>query len=234
MYGAAGALTALAHRDRTGQGTHVDLSHLEAGAGLNVDAVLDQVVNGETPVRLGNRDRVNAPQGVYRCAGEDGWVAISVTDDTAWQALVGALGNPAWATEPSLANAEGRRAAHDAIDEQISAWCATRDHYQAMHELQAAGVAAGAVLSSAELAVDPHLAVRGFFQEVFHPSAGTHRYPGPAFLMRGVMPPRNGPAPLFGQHNDEILTELLGVPPGDLARLRAEGIIADHPAPQGD
>lgn len=233
MYGAAAAMAALKQRQMSGEGQHVDLSHLESGVTFNFDAVLEHTLTGEVTPRLGNRDRVWAPQGVYPCAGQDRWIAISVTSDECWEHLKKAMGSPQWAADGRYSTAPGRHRHHDEIDRELSTWCSSWEHRELMHRLQLAGIPAGAVLDAGELAEDPHLDQRHFFQMVTHPSAGTHRYPGPPFTMLGVLPARNGPAPQFGEHNAEIL-DRLGFGSDEIEALKARGVISDLPLPQGD
>jgi crotonobetainyl-CoA:carnitine CoA-transferase CaiB-like acyl-CoA transferase len=90
------------------------------------------------------------------------------------------------------------------------------------------------VLDAAELAQDPHLTARGFFELVTHPEAGTHRYPGMPWKLSRTPGWVRRPAPCFGEHNEEILSELLGLTPSEIDRLYQEGVIAREPLPQGD
>ena len=233
MYGAAAAMAALKQRQVTGEGQHVDLSHLEAGVTFNFDAVLEYTLTGEVTPRLGNRDRLWAPQGIYPCAGEDRWIAISVTSDGCWDSLKDAMGTPSWATDSRYDTESGRRAHHDEIDRNLGAWCSSWEHRELMHHLQSFGLPAGAVLDAAELAADPHLDQRDFYVTVTHPSTGTHRYPGPPFQMPGTLPARTGPAPRFGEHNEEILGGL-GFNSEEIAAIKQRGVISDLPLPQGD
>lgn len=234
MYGAAAALVALMHKQRTGEGQHIDLSHLEAGVTLNFDAVVEYALNRGFIPRLGNRDRTWAPQGVYQCSGEDRWIAISVISDECWRRLRTAMGSPTWAQDERFDTAEGRMLHHDEMDRRLNEWCAHFEHRELMFSLQSAGVPAGAVLDASELSTDPHLRERGFFTTVTHPSTGTHRYPGSPFKMGGGLSARNGPAPRFGEHNEEILTGVLGLTRADVESLQARGVVSDVPLPQGD
>ncbi|TAK69847.1 MAG: CoA transferase, partial [Dehalococcoidia bacterium] len=138
---AAGAiLTALHYRRRTGQGQYIDLSEQEAAIPIMAAAILESEWNGRVPERQGDRSVYAAPQGCYRCAGDDRWAVISVTSDDEFGRLAAAIGHPGWRSDGRFATAEGRRQHHDELDTAITTWTATRDHYDVMHELQAAGV----------------------------------------------------------------------------------------------
>ena len=96
-------LVALHERERTGKGQHIDLSMAETVAAMTPEPLLDHEFNGRDATRDGNRHPVFAPQGVYRTAGDDTWIAISVETDEQWAALVDAMGSPEWALGADLA-----------------------------------------------------------------------------------------------------------------------------------
>ena len=152
---------ALDRRRRTGEGCYIDLAQLEAALHFLGPEILDYQVNGRSVTRIGNRSRFAAPQGCYPCAGEDNWVAVAVDTDEQWRALAGVVG----CAQDYASNAE-RLAAHDAIDEVLSAWTSERDPAAAARELQAAGVPAGVVQRSSDLLKDPQYVHRGFLPRV--------------------------------------------------------------------
>jgi crotonobetainyl-CoA:carnitine CoA-transferase CaiB-like acyl-CoA transferase len=208
ILGACAVMTALVNRQRTGRGDVVDLSELEtATAGLLGEQLLEFVASGELPRRHGNRHARFAPHGCYRCAGEDQWVAIVIRNVSEWGSLCALIGRPELA-DGELAATAGRHRAHDELDQIIEAWTTKRSHYEAMCELQAHGIPAGAVLTVADLAKDPHLSARGFIRQAEDGSPGA--YPGLPFRLSegvgGVW--RRGPA--LGEHNHDVLGGLLG------------------------
>ena len=142
MHAVVATLLALRRRNQEGQGSLVESVMVEAALNAAAEQIVECSVSGEVMAREGNRGR-GAPQGVYRCTGEDRWVAIAVEDDRQWAGLVEVLGTPAWADDPGLAGAGGRRAAHDAIDARLSAWCSGLDADEAADRLVAAGVQIG-------------------------------------------------------------------------------------------
>ncbi|HEY0418793.1 MAG TPA: CoA transferase, partial [Acetobacteraceae bacterium] len=196
---AAALLVALMHRKRTGEGQLVDLSQVECMFPLVAPWIIEQSVNGRVGPRLGNRHPVFVPHGCFRCAGEDGWVVVAVTDDAAFAALCQAIGRPDLGADPALATAEGRRAQEDRLEAAITAWTRERSPDQAMTELQAAGVAAGVARSFTELMLrEPHLEARGFWQEIDRPFMGRHRQPSPTWREDGRYYPVRMPAPTLG------------------------------------
>ena len=219
------ALTALHYREKTGKGQFIDLAQAETFLPHMGEAVMDYTMNGRIGEAIGNRDPSNAPQGCYRCRGEDRWVTISVTSDREWRAFGGALGNPAWTKDSRFADALGRWANQDELDRHVEEWTLGHDRYEVMHILQDAGVAAGPVLGAADEFDDPHLNERGFFLEVTHRETGTHRYPGMFFRYSKTPAGIRIPPPCLGEHNDYVFGEILGMSREEIARLEEEHVI---------
>ncbi len=227
---AVGALmAALRRRRQTGKGTFVDLSQREVTVAMLGEHVVDYSVTGRVPRPLGNRHPRLVPQGVYPCQGNDMWVAISVGSDDEWRGLCQAIGQPDLAQDPRFATVLARRDHQTELDQLLIAWTQERDHYQAMHLLQAHGVPAGAVLKGGETLVDPHLEARGFWDVVHHPEAGTYtQVSTPWRLSKSPRRPAV-PAPSLGEHNSYVLGDLLGLSGQEIAALEAQGIIGTRP-----
>ncbi|MBI3954172.1 MAG: CoA transferase [Chloroflexi bacterium] len=232
VFNAAAILLALRHARRTGRGQHIDMSMAEAVTASVGEIVLDYQFTGREPQRRGNAHPQMAPHGCYPCRGDDCWVVIAVTSDAAWQRLVKVLGAPDWARSEALATAAGRLAAREELDRHLSAWTGGQDRWDVARKLQAAGVAAGPVLTNKEVLLDPHLKERGFFTPVDHPDGGLRPVPGVPYRMSRTPPRVFRPAPSFGEHNNLILGELLGLTAGELERLAAEEVISQAPSPE--
>jgi crotonobetainyl-CoA:carnitine CoA-transferase CaiB-like acyl-CoA transferase len=231
---AAALIAAIFHRKRTGEGQFVDLSQVECLFPLVAPWVIEQSIKGEVGPRLGNRHPVHAPHGVFRCAGDDEWVLVAVTDDAAWRALCSVIGRGDLAADPALATAEGRRGQQDRLEGAIAAWTAQRTPDEAMEALQSAGVAAGAARAGWEVALaDPHLLARGFWQELDRPVLGPHIQPSAAFREHGAPYPVRFPAPTLGQSTREVLSRILGLTEAELDRLEADQVIGEDPIPAG-
>lgn len=229
---AIAVLIALRHRRRTGEGQYIDLSEHEAAIPLVAGALLDKQMNGREPERRGNRSWYAAPQGVYPCAGDDEWLAITCHTDEEWLRLCDAAGHPEWKEDARFADVLARHANHDALDGLIAGWTRGLDKIAAMELLQRAGVRAGAVLHGKDLLLNPHLRARGHFDVIDHPDVGRRPYPRqlPVKFSKFDAGAR-GPAPRLGEHNDAVLGALAGLTPAELARLREEKVIGDHPEP---
>ena len=178
-FGTFAILAALEYRDRTGRGQQLDLSHYEAGVATIPEALLDYEMNGRVMGRTGNRDAWRAPQGCYRCAGDDRWVAISVATDLQFAALAREMGTPALASDERFATLLGRHANHDDLDLLISDWTGTRTADSVEQQLQAAGVEATAVATLRDVWFDPQLRHRGSFESVPPPATAPDIGPRP-------------------------------------------------------
>ena len=223
---AAGAVVlALIARRRSGRGAWIDLAQRETMAQMIGPAFAAASLRGEAPVHRGNRHPHFAPQGVYPCAGADQWVAISARDDGEWRALARAIGA---AELESLPLAE-RRARHDALDQRIEAWSRRFLPREAAESLQRAGVCAGAVVDCSAIHQDPQLAARGAWVELPHPKCKTWKQPASAWRLVEANPRLRRHAPLFGEHNREILCGLLGHPERELAELEAAHVVGNAP-----
>ena len=220
-------LATLRHRRRTGQGQPIDLSQAEPMISLLGPAILDCSVNGCVPTRQGNRDAAAAPSGVYPCAGEDRWLAISVATDHQWRALAEELGAPEWMTDPRFATLLARHQHHDALDAAITARTPDREPYALMEALLRRGVAAGMMQTAEDLVErDPQLRARGHFARLDHPEMGPSLYDAPPFRLRGVGEPiMRTPAPLVGQLTREVCRERLGLSDAETDRLIADGVL---------
>ncbi len=227
MHTASYIMTALLHRRKTGRGQYVDLSQREATINWVGESVIEYQMTGEDPTWIGNRDRYMAPSGVYRCVGEDSWIALAVGSDAEWHGLCTAIGRVGLRTQYPTFDARAQH--HDEIDVAIAAWAAGRDADEAMMHLQAHGVAAGVCGDNRRVVHDPHLAARGFWPEVDHASVGPHILAGPAWQYDRTPAAVYAAAPLLGQHTDYVLREILGKSEAEIAALRAAGVLEDTP-----
>jgi crotonobetainyl-CoA:carnitine CoA-transferase CaiB-like acyl-CoA transferase len=226
MHAVIATLLAVVARDGDGEGRLVESVMVEAALNVAAEQVVEHLASGRLLSRDGNRGPVAAPQGVYQGAGVDRWLALGVADDAQWRALGDLLGRPAWSQDPALATAEGRRAAHDRIDEELAAWVATGDVDELAEQLSAAGVPAAAVIVARDQIHNPQIRHRHLFEDEDHPITGTHLVPGLPVRFSRVARWNRRPSPTLGQHNDEILAEI-GLA-GEAPRLREQGVIGDR------
>ncbi|MDF3309686.1 CoA transferase [Rhodococcus sp. T2V] len=228
--GALAVLAGLEARDATGRAQHFDISQTEAMAAFLGAPMIEAQVTGREPERRGNRHPEWAPHGVYRCEGDDEWVAIAVRDDAEWSHLVEVLGRPEWALDERLATRAGRKAHENLLDERIDDWCASRAKESVAAVLWAAGVPSGELVDAFELESEPQLVDRGTFQSMAREPIGDIAVPVVPLRMSGTDLSFTRPAPRLGEHTGEVLQELLGLTDDDLADLEEAAIIGTAPA----
>lgn len=227
LNGVFAVLAALAERKTSGKGQLIDLSLQESLECAMEEALFEFTVNGQEPRQTGAAHGFLAPQGVYRCIGEDSWVAITINTDEEWSALCKTVGNPMLASD-EYADPMYRSNHKNEIDRLIEEWTVKHDRHQAMHILQAAGVPAGACFDSKDLSKDPHLNERGFFWDL-DLDIGFRRHIGAIMNLSETPATLRQLPPDLGQHNEYVLQELLGMSTQQVEHLKRERIIVNAP-----
>jgi crotonobetainyl-CoA:carnitine CoA-transferase CaiB-like acyl-CoA transferase len=206
-HAAFASLAALEFADRTGRGQLVEVPMIETVLNVTATQTIEFDVFGEVLSRRGNRGHPAATQDLYRCAGDDNWIAISVHTDAQRNALAELTGGS-----------------------ELSEWLAAQDLDAVVDTLAGAGIPAAAVVSPSLVTENPQLGHRGFFERLEHPRTGEGLYPTPPFApLDGENRWLQRPPPTLGEHNAEVLTELCGLTDADLQRLTAEGVIGTRP-----
>ena len=225
-------LMALYHRNATGEGQRVDMSCTDAAAAMNGPGLLDYTVN-ERPMRRPGQPNSNrnefppmAPHGIYKCAGDDRWVAISVRSDSDWAAMCDAVGHPEWLADPRFSTLGSRMELQDELDEMVEGWTCSKTPREAMDILQAAGVPAAAVQWPEErIDQDANTAAWGLWPTVTHPQMGEVRVDGIPVKMSKAPTNFEHGAPVLGQHNGLVVGEILGAGPDGVNSLEDLGAI---------
>jgi crotonobetainyl-CoA:carnitine CoA-transferase CaiB-like acyl-CoA transferase len=214
-------MAALRRRERTGEGELIEFAQAENLLNYIGEYLIDASLTGEAHERHQNRHPHRAPQGVYRCAGDDRWITLSVADDADWSRFVEFVGRPAWALAAGLATEEGRRDQHAEIDRQIASWTTPQDRDALVDRARSFGLDLAPVLDEADLLGDPHLEARGFFRENGSADVPPTRLPG--HLWRWDGPDLElGPLNRMGGDNDYVYRDLLGLTDDEFAALDAE------------
>jgi crotonobetainyl-CoA:carnitine CoA-transferase CaiB-like acyl-CoA transferase len=226
---AATLLLGFVQQKKTGLGQHIDLAQVECMLPLVAPSIIEQSATGNSSPRIGNRHPVFVPNGCFPCLGEDQWVTLAVRDDREWQALCCVMHRNDLAADPALATSAGRRAEEDRIEIAVRHWTMTVRPDLAMVTLQEAGIPAGVARLPVDLASDPHLMQVGHWQPVVRPFMGPHLVPSVAYREGDDAWPYKIEhlAPTLGQHNNEILGDLLGLSDQEIGQLAAAGIIGD-------
>jgi benzylsuccinate CoA-transferase BbsF subunit len=225
IHAAVAICAALAARQRTGRGQHIDVSLWEAVAALMPEGWMDYAMNGTQPPRQGNRDPWMAPHNCFRCAGEDEWVTIACATEAEWQALCQAIGQAQLATDARFRTAKERKANEDALEQILTAWTASREKWEVTRTLQAVGVAAFPSMTGKDLVEDPQLNARGFFVRLAHPEVGVRTHMGMPWLLTHGPNGVRTPAPLLGEDTDEVMHDVLGYSAQEIASLKDEHVL---------
>ncbi len=224
---ATAALAALIARRRTGNGAEVAMSQAEAILMQIGELIAQESLRPGTIAASGDAARDAAPWGVYPCAGDDEWCAVTVRDDADWRRLRRALGDPEWAAADALATASGRRARRAELDERLTTWTRDRSPREATAVLQAAGVPAGFMQRPAEYVDDPQLQARDFFRRLHQPGLPPITIENAPFRAQRIPDPADGRAPEPGEHTREICAELLGMHDAEVDRLLSSGVLEE-------
>jgi benzylsuccinate CoA-transferase BbsF subunit len=222
---ALAVLAALWHRQRTGEGQYIDMSRWEAAIPLVVEGLLAYQMQGAQPPRMGNRDQFEAPQGVFRCQGEDRWVAICCWSDDEWRRLAETIGRVDLRDDPRFHTRQGRKTHEAELEAAIAAWTLGRTREDAAAALRAAGVPAQEVFTAEDVAHDPALAARGFWVTTSHRECPGARFAGIPWRLSGTPLVVQRPAPCLGEHTEEILRDTLNKTFADIQRLRTAGVL---------
>jgi crotonobetainyl-CoA:carnitine CoA-transferase CaiB-like acyl-CoA transferase len=219
---ASALAAAILHKQRTGEGTYIDLSQVEAAVWTLGGWVAEESV-GITHGRIGNRHPSKAPHGVFASADEDQlgdrWVALAIHNDAEWRTLAALIGAP-----PEFTLVQ-RLADQSAIEQQVTNWTSQRTRTEAAETLQAAGLDAHEVTDFADAHSHPQLVERQHFVPIEHPRMGITLYEENGFRLSSSGGGIAGPGPMIGQHTDEILANFLGLSEGEISQLHQAGTL---------
>lgn len=218
-------LEALYHRAKTGEGQYIEVSMTEALATLLPEAVMEYSLNGKEAERVGNKHKDKSPHDIFRCKGNQRWVAISVDGSSQWQTLCLVMEHPEWRQDPRFAGDDNRQKNQDQLTPLIEAWTVSKSPEEVAGLLQSAGVAATPVMDSDEVLADPHMIERGFVTQVEHQETGSRPMGTVSWAIDGERPSNFRPAPLLGEHNQYVFCNLLGLSEEEVNGLVESGVI---------
>jgi crotonobetainyl-CoA:carnitine CoA-transferase CaiB-like acyl-CoA transferase len=227
LNGAAAVMAAIEYRRVTGLGQYIEVPQVEAAMQFIAAELAAAFDGGPAPPPDGNQRAGELVHDAFRCRGQDEWVAIAC-DPSEWESLRRVVGDLPDLRDCGCAAAGQLCPEHDQLTRAgVVRFCGGRDKHQVAETLQAAGVRAAPVNKGKDLAEDPHLRARGFFEAVAHRSCGTHLYPGLPHRFSGTPGGGTQPAPCFGEHSQYVLRELCGFSDAEFDALFREGVIAD-------
>ena len=216
----AAVVSALRRRQETGRGGLVEMSLHEAAVSYSGPWLIDTQL-GKTPTRMGNRHPEMAPHGMYRCLGDDNWIAIGCRTDAEWEVLRQTLSLP----YPECLSLAQRREMHDEIDREISNWTASRSYEQIAQSLCQANIPNGKVMDTADMLANAQSKVRVFFV----PIEINTPIPGNPVKMASISSADWTPCPKLGEHNDEVLKDWLHYDQAQIDELYDAGVIVNKP-----
>jgi formyl-CoA transferase len=228
VHTAAAILAAYIQRQRTGQGQLVEVSMQEVVANFLRGRYVDHYRDGKPAERRGNGLVGGVPGGAYPCApggpNDHAYIYVQPMNQEMWRAFATAIGRDDLLVDPRYADPKSRWEHRDSLNETVSAWTRARSKHEVMAILGKAGVPCGAVLDTGEILDDPHLNARGQIHTLEHATRGRLRLPGcPVRLSASAAP--TTPAPLAGEHTEEVVREVLGLSSAEIAELRARGVL---------
>ncbi|HEY7270119.1 MAG TPA: CoA transferase, partial [Dehalococcoidia bacterium] len=202
-------------------GQQVDISGLEALAG-NVDTrTLFYTMSGNVPGPMPSA--ISPSAGVVPCS--DGYMLMIAAGERFFRRMLRAMGKTGLLDDPRFANLMARVQNREDLDAELLPWFLERTRNEAFTELQKFSVMCSPILTVNEVFDDPQIRQRRYFTDIEHPKAGTLTYPGAPFSMSETPSCIRRPAPLLGQHNEEVYCGLLGLEKGDLSKLSGAGVI---------
>ncbi|HVR16740.1 MAG TPA: CoA transferase [Candidatus Limnocylindrales bacterium] len=216
-------LQVLDERRDSAKGRRIDLSQFECSAAMIGSLLLSSAVDGQVPVRRGNRSDRSAPQGVYPCAGKDNWCALSVETNNQWQALAKLIGQERWATDARFENLVGRHENQNEIDQAISTWSRQYSSQEVEARLRAAGISADRVRRINEV-VDG-AAGSTVFSQMAERRVGSMRTTKLPFTLSSVDLPTPASAPSLGEHSGEVLRAWINCSDADIENLKREQVL---------
>jgi crotonobetainyl-CoA:carnitine CoA-transferase CaiB-like acyl-CoA transferase len=227
-------MAALHYRERAGKGQFIDMSQAESLITHLPRQFFEWSMNGRVLEADGNSDPQAVPHECYPSSEEDTWIAIACRTDAHWQALVKAMGSPDWAAGSDLATLPGRLRRRGEIDAKVAEWTRRRTNKEAFDLLRAAGVPAGPVYKTVEVLDDPQLAARDFWRTSDHAYTGPYRRTKLPFRLTRQPTEITHPTNLLGEHNRQVLTNLLGYSDAEVHALEAANVIGNSYAKGAD
>jgi crotonobetainyl-CoA:carnitine CoA-transferase CaiB-like acyl-CoA transferase len=223
LYAAIAILGALAHRDRTGAGQYIDLALLDTQVAVLANQAMNYLVTGVAPQRLGNAHPNIVPYQVF--AASDGHIIVAVGNEKQFARMCEVIGRPDLASDARFASNASRVHNREELVAILQGIFVTRTMRDWLQALERAGVPCGPINTVANVFADPQVQARGLKLDLPHPSIGS--VPSVANPIKYSMTPidyRSAP-PMLGADTDEILREMLGVTPAEIARLRKSGVV---------
>jgi crotonobetainyl-CoA:carnitine CoA-transferase CaiB-like acyl-CoA transferase len=237
MNAAFATLVALNERRRSNTGCLIECSMIEGALNAAAEQIVEYSAYGNVMERMGNRSPDAAPQGLYYCQGHDKrneqWLALSIETEAQWQSLKTVLHFPSWTTGTELNDLRGRKRHHDMIDHELQQYLQSRPLEDVLQAWASVGIPVAPVRSSVKTWNHPQLRARHFFEALAHPVVGSHLHVAPPFSFASMQRRQQAwlrlPAPTLGEHNRDILKNILAYTDAMIDQLEREEVIGRRP-----
>lgn len=223
IYTALGIVAALRKRDQTGEGAYIDVGMLDSVVSVLDDFIPKYMVTGKEPTRFGNRRAGFAPVNVFLVKDGD-YVYIAGSFQKQWEALAKLMGREELITDPRFLKNSDRKENEEILELMVSEWSAQLTSQEIVALLEKAGVPCAPVKSIGELVKDEHIQARGSIIECDYPGIGKYSMAANPIKISNYQQPVKR-APLLGEHNEDILTSLLGYSIEEIQALKEQGAI---------
>jgi len=227
LFAANAIQAALAHRDRTGEGQHVDTNLLDAAIAMMSVMNLNYLVSGTPPRRIGNAHPNIVPYEAFACA--DGHLILAVGNDAQFARFCAAAGVPEWANDPRFATNAARVANRATLQPMVGQVLRTRSQSDWLACLEPLAVPCGPINRLDQVFADPHVTARGVRFDLPHPAGGSVPQVAAPIRMSATPPSYERAPPLLGEHTREVLRDVLGMPEEVVLDLARRGVIGLAP-----
>ena len=224
LYAVIGILGALRAREHTGVGQRVDVALLDTAVSFLITAIPEYLLLGKTMDRRGNRDRYCAPSNLFRAKGGK-WVYVAAANDSLFPQLLKVMGHEEVLQDPRFATNDARMAHVEEAEEVLAKWVAGRTADEVVALVRGAGLPCAKIASIEDVVTNPQVRHRGMLVELEHPTAGRVPMHGLNVHFSNTPKQIRRPAPLLGQHNEDVYGRWLGFTPEHVSQLRSEGVI---------
>jgi crotonobetainyl-CoA:carnitine CoA-transferase CaiB-like acyl-CoA transferase len=223
LYGALAAVSAIRHRDQTGEGQHIDLSLLDCSVALVAQRSCEYLIGESPPGRIGNRTPGTAPGQLFKCA--DGYLMVQAGGDRQFATLCRLMDRPDIAADPRFVGMQQRLVNIDALAETLETTFVTKSGREWFDLLTVAGVLTAPIYDIPQCFADPQIQARGLRVTVSHPIAGSIDLVASPMRFSATPIDTYGTPPMMGEGTDEVLSAWLGCDEDEIARLRQAGAI---------
>jgi crotonobetainyl-CoA:carnitine CoA-transferase CaiB-like acyl-CoA transferase len=213
------------HRQKTGKGQYIDVGMFDAGLAVIENAITRYDMLAEISVNMGSRHPAACPHNVYKT--KDGLIALIVIEDGGWKRMTEAMGKPELQKDPDIGKAVDRLNHRDRVDGILEEWTSKHSTVELIEILKKHHLAYGVVKNAKELIDDPHVVAREMVVPIDQPGYGKIRIPGNPikFSEKGAEAKARGPAPAVGEHNKNVLCDLLGYSEKEFEVFQKDGVI---------